>query len=144
MLTQQLLEAETVRAIFLDNKALCSEVSTSVVQHFVRATARCRHQQYIKLLQSIIKPKGSLIRKCQDMVMSEVSRFHLVPTFVFSCTLLVYCLDLCLYVYTKFFTISELLTVFLNFLFSAEKHTHAHTHTHTHTHAHTALEGIFR
>jgi len=62
-----------VRAIFLDNKPLCSEVSAHVVQHFVRATARRRHQLYMKLLQSIIKPKGSMIRKCQDMVMAEVS-----------------------------------------------------------------------
>jgi len=68
----QLLEAETVRAIFLDNKPLCSEVSEHVIQHFVRATARRRHPQYLKLLQSIMKPKGSLIRKCQDMIMSEV------------------------------------------------------------------------
>jgi len=70
--SHQLLEAETVRAIFLDNKPLCAEVSTAVIQQFVRAAARHRHQQYIRLLQAIIKPKGSLIRKCQDMVMTEV------------------------------------------------------------------------
>jgi len=62
-----------VRAIFLDNEPLCSEVSEHVIQHFVRATTRRRHMQYIKLLQTIMKPKGSLMRKCQDMVMSEVT-----------------------------------------------------------------------
>jgi len=29
--------------------------------------------QYLKVLQTIMKPKGALIRKCQDMVMSEVN-----------------------------------------------------------------------
>jgi len=70
----QLLEAETVRAIFLDNEPLCSEVSEHVIQHFVRATARHRHMQYLKVLQTIMKPKCSLIRKAQDMIMSEVSK----------------------------------------------------------------------
>ena len=61
-----------MRAIFLDNESLCSEVSEHVVQHYVRATARRRHMQYLRILQTIMKPKASLIRKCQDMVMSEV------------------------------------------------------------------------
>ena len=66
-----------MRAIFLDNEPLCSEVSEHVIQHFVRAAARCRHMQYIKVLQTAMKPKGSLIRKCQDMVMTEVNMCNL-------------------------------------------------------------------
>jgi len=62
-----------VRAIFQDNEPLCSEVSEHVIQHYVRATARRRRAQYLKVLQTIMKPKGSLMRKCQDMVMSEVT-----------------------------------------------------------------------
>ena len=65
-----------MQAIYLDNEPLCSEVSAHVVQHFVRATARRRHMQYLKVLQTIMKPKGSLMRKCQDMVMSEVNMYH--------------------------------------------------------------------
>jgi len=72
-----------VRAMFLDNEPLCSEVSELVIQHYVRATARRRHMQYLKLLQTIMKPKGSLMRKCQDMVMSEVTRSH---SYFFECT----------------------------------------------------------
>jgi inositol 1,4,5-triphosphate receptor type 1 len=67
-----LLEVETARAIFQDNVALCSEVSERVVQHFVRAIASRRHMAYLKFLQTIIKPKGTLIRKCQDMIMTEL------------------------------------------------------------------------
>jgi len=69
----QILEAETVCYIYLDNVALCNEVTEKVVQHFVRAIARKRHMSYIKVLQTIVKPKGTLIRKCQDMIMTEVS-----------------------------------------------------------------------
>jgi len=76
-----------VQAIFLDNEPLCSEVSEHVIQHFVRATARRRHMQYLKILQTVMKPNTSLIRKCQDMVMSEVSifnfSFYVVPYVLF-------------------------------------------------------------
>lgn len=62
-------------AIFQDNVSLCNEVSEKVIQHFVRAIARRRHMNYVKVLQTIVKPKGNLIRKCQDLIMTEVSVF---------------------------------------------------------------------
>lgn len=69
----QLLEAETARAIFQDNVSLCNEVTERVVQHFVRCIeTHSRHMLYLKFLQTIVKADGSYIRKCQDMVMSEV------------------------------------------------------------------------
>jgi len=69
----QLLEAETVCALFHDNVALCNEVTERVVQHFVRCIeTHGRHMQYLKFLQSIVKSENTYIRKCQDMVMSEV------------------------------------------------------------------------
>ena len=73
LLLNQLLEAETARAIFLDNAALCNEVTERVVQHYVRSIeAHSRHMQYLRFLQTIVKSEGNYIRKCQDMVMTEV------------------------------------------------------------------------
>ena len=76
----QLLEAETVCAIFQDNTPLCCDVTERVVQHFVHCIeTRGRHVQYLKFLQTIVKSEGNYIRKCQDLVMAEVSghRYHL-------------------------------------------------------------------
>jgi inositol 1,4,5-triphosphate receptor type 1 len=69
----QLLEAETVRAIFQDNIQLCNEVTERVVQHFVHCIeTHGRHVQYLRFLQTIVKSEGNFIRKCQDTVMAEV------------------------------------------------------------------------
>nr|XP_054750035.1 inositol 1,4,5-trisphosphate receptor-like [Lytechinus pictus] len=68
-----LLEAETMRHIYMDNVQLCSEVSEKVVQSFVHHIAtQGRHVQYLKFLQTIVKADGQYIRKTQDMVMSEL------------------------------------------------------------------------
>lgn len=76
LLTQiffQILEAETVCAIFKDNLNLCNEVSDKVVQHFVHCIEiHGRHVEYLKFLQTIIKAENQFIRKCQDMVMQEL------------------------------------------------------------------------
>lgn len=70
----QLLEAETARAVFQDNVQLCNEVTDRVVQHFVRCIeTHSRHMLYLKFLQTIVKCEGNLVRKCQDLLMSEVS-----------------------------------------------------------------------
>jgi len=70
---RQLLEAETLCMLFRDNAALCSEVTERVVQHFIRCIeTHGRHMQYLKFLQTIVKSENTYIRKCQDMVMSEV------------------------------------------------------------------------
>lgn len=71
----QLLEAETLCMLFHENAALCSEVTERVVQHCVHCIeADGRHMQYLKFLQTIVKSENTYIRKCQDMVMSEVRR----------------------------------------------------------------------
>ncbi|XP_013415241.1 inositol 1,4,5-trisphosphate receptor [Lingula anatina] len=68
-----LLEAQTARAIFQDNVNLCNEVTERVVQHYVHCIeTHGRHVQYLKFLQTIVKSEGTFIRKCQDMVMSEL------------------------------------------------------------------------
>eukprot|EP00057_Strongylocentrotus_purpuratus_P027949 XP_011682423.1 PREDICTED: inositol 1,4,5-trisphosphate receptor [Strongylocentrotus purpuratus] len=68
-----LLEAETMRHIYMDNVQLCSEVSEKVVQSFVHHIAtQGRHVQYLRFLQTIVKADGQYIRKTQDMVMSEL------------------------------------------------------------------------
>ncbi|KAI8483503.1 Inositol 1,4,5-trisphosphate receptor type 1, partial [Branchiostoma belcheri] len=72
-LTPGLLEAETMRHIFMDNSMLCNEVTERVVQHFVHCIeTHGRHVQYLKFLQTIVKAEGQYIRKCQDMVMAEL------------------------------------------------------------------------
>lgn len=71
-----ILEAETVCSIFKDNLALCNEVNEKVVQHFVHSIEiHGRHVEYLKFLQTIVKAENQFIRRCQDMVMQEVSKF---------------------------------------------------------------------
>jgi inositol 1,4,5-triphosphate receptor type 2 len=69
----QLLEAETMRHIFMNNFHLCNEISDRVVQHFVHCIeTHGRHVQYLRFLQTIVKADGKYVKKCQDMVMTEV------------------------------------------------------------------------
>ena len=73
MLRLQLLEAETVQHIFSNNYQLCSEISESVLQHFIHCLAtHGRHVQYLNFLHTIIKAEGKYVKKCQDMIMTEV------------------------------------------------------------------------
>lgn len=59
----------------MNNFQLCSEINERVVQHFVHCIeTHGRNVQYIKFLQTIVKAEGKFIKKCQDMVMAEVSR----------------------------------------------------------------------
>uniref|UniRef100_H2MVS4 Inositol 1,4,5-trisphosphate receptor n=1 Tax=Oryzias latipes TaxID=8090 RepID=H2MVS4_ORYLA len=68
----QLLEAETVQHIFSNNYQLCSEISESVLQHFIHCLAtHGRHVQYLNFLHTIIKAEGKYVKKCQDMIMTE-------------------------------------------------------------------------
>ena len=72
-LSVQLLEAETMRHIFMNNYHLCNEISERVVQHFVhRIETHGRHVEYLRFLQTIVKADGKYVKKCQDMVMTEV------------------------------------------------------------------------
>lgn len=67
-------EAQTVCSIFQDNSTLCNEVNEKVIQHFVHCIeSHGRHVQYLKFLQTIVKAENQFIRKCQDLVMQEVS-----------------------------------------------------------------------
>lgn len=71
----QLLEAETMRHIFMNNYLLCNEISERVVQHFVHCIeTHGRHVEYLRFLQTIVKADGKYVKKCQDMVMTEVSK----------------------------------------------------------------------
>lgn len=72
-MTQGLLEARTMCAIFRDNFALCNEINERVIQHFVHCIVTYgRHVQYLKFLQTILKAEGQVVRKCQNMVMQEL------------------------------------------------------------------------
>lgn len=69
----QLLEAETMQQIFSNNFQLCSEISESVLHHFIHCLAtHGRHIQYLNFLHTIIKAEGKYVKKCQDMIMTEV------------------------------------------------------------------------
>ena len=69
----QLKEAHTLRYIFMENSALCYEVTEKVVQHIVHCVeTQGRHVEYLKALQTLVKAEGQSIRKTQDMVMAEV------------------------------------------------------------------------
>uniref|UniRef100_A0A8C3VDG5 Inositol 1,4,5-trisphosphate receptor n=1 Tax=Catharus ustulatus TaxID=91951 RepID=A0A8C3VDG5_CATUS len=72
-LTPGLLEAETMRHIFMNNYLLCNEISERVVQHFVHCIeTHGRHVEYLRFLQTIVKADGKYVKKCQDMVMTEL------------------------------------------------------------------------
>ncbi|XP_029911176.1 inositol 1,4,5-trisphosphate-gated calcium channel ITPR3 isoform X2 [Myripristis murdjan] len=69
-----LLEAETVQHIFSNNYQLCSEISEGVLQHFIHCLAtHGRHVQYLNFLHTIIKAEGKYVKKCQDMIMTELT-----------------------------------------------------------------------
>ncbi|CAG0888142.1 unnamed protein product, partial [Cyprideis torosa] len=72
-LTPGLLEAQTMCAIFQDNQALCVDVNERVVQHYIHCIATYgRHVQYLKFLETLVRADGQFIRRCQDMVMTEM------------------------------------------------------------------------
>lgn len=62
-----------MRYIFNENLALCNEVTDRVIQQIVHSIEQHgRHVNYLKLLQTLLKAEGQLIRKTQDVIMSEV------------------------------------------------------------------------
>ncbi|KAM9807824.1 inositol 1,4,5-trisphosphate-gated calcium channel ITPR2 [Neosynchiropus ocellatus] len=72
-LTPGLLEAETLRHIFMNNYQLCNEISDRVVHHFVHCIeTHGRHVLYLKFLQTVVKADGKYVKKCQDKVMTEL------------------------------------------------------------------------
>ncbi|XP_042369708.1 inositol 1,4,5-trisphosphate receptor type 2-like, partial [Plectropomus leopardus] len=82
-LTPGLLEAETMRHIFMNNYQLCHEISDRVVHHFVHCIeTHGRHVLYLKFLQTIVKADGKYVKKCQDKVMTEVRRTYFPNHFI--------------------------------------------------------------
>jgi inositol 1,4,5-triphosphate receptor type 1 len=72
-MTSDILSAKTLRSIYQNNYALCSEINERVVQHFIHCIETVgKHVQYLKFLQTIVKAEGQYIRRCQDMVMQEM------------------------------------------------------------------------
>ncbi|XP_056455010.1 inositol 1,4,5-trisphosphate receptor type 2 [Gadus chalcogrammus] len=72
-LTPGLLEAETMRHIFMNNFQLCNDISDRVVHHFVHSIeTHGRHVQFLRFLQTIVKADGKYVKKCQDKVMTEL------------------------------------------------------------------------
>ncbi|KAL0968457.1 hypothetical protein UPYG_G00267150 [Umbra pygmaea] len=72
-LTPGLLEAETMRHIFMNNFHLCNDISERVVNHFVHCIeTHGRHVEYLRFLHTIVKADGKYVKKCQDKVMTEL------------------------------------------------------------------------
>ncbi|XP_039617485.1 inositol 1,4,5-trisphosphate receptor type 2 isoform X2 [Polypterus senegalus] len=72
-LTPGLMEAKTMRYIFMDNYYLCNEISDRVIHHYVHCIeTHGRHVQYLQFLQTIVKADGKYVKKCQDRVMTEL------------------------------------------------------------------------
>uniref|UniRef100_A0A8C2JSJ7 Inositol 1,4,5-trisphosphate receptor n=1 Tax=Cyprinus carpio TaxID=7962 RepID=A0A8C2JSJ7_CYPCA len=68
------VKAETMQYIFSNNYQLCSEISESVLHHFIHCLAtHGRHIQYLNFLHTIIKAEGKYVKKCQDMIMTELT-----------------------------------------------------------------------
>ncbi|XP_062854471.1 inositol 1,4,5-trisphosphate receptor type 3 [Trichomycterus rosablanca] len=68
------LEAETVTHIFSNNYQLCTEIGDNVLQHFMKClSTNGRHVQYLSFLHTIIKAEGKYVKKCQDMIMTELT-----------------------------------------------------------------------
>ncbi|XP_075250121.1 inositol 1,4,5-trisphosphate receptor-like isoform X7 [Convolutriloba macropyga] len=68
-----LLEAETVRHIFLENRQLCENVEDRIIQHFVHCIeSHGRYVQYLKLLLTFVHSDGRSLRKVQQSVMVEL------------------------------------------------------------------------
>uniref|UniRef100_A0A4W4FT30 Inositol 1,4,5-trisphosphate receptor n=1 Tax=Electrophorus electricus TaxID=8005 RepID=A0A4W4FT30_ELEEL len=73
-LTPGVLEAETVQYIFSNNYVLCADISETVLHHFIHCLAtHGRHVQYLNFLHTIIKAEGKYVKKCQDMIMTELT-----------------------------------------------------------------------
>ena len=57
----------------MDNIALCSDVSESLIQQIIHAIeSGGKHVRYLQLLQTLLKAENQLIRKTQDTIMAEV------------------------------------------------------------------------
>lgn len=70
-LFSQLLEADTLTAIFKGNATLCHRVSESTIHHFINSISKARHVKYLQFLQTIVKC-DTYIKRTQDLVMREV------------------------------------------------------------------------
>ena len=69
----QLLEAQTMCAIFKGNANLCNEVNEKVIQHFVHCIeTHGKHVQYLAFLQTIVRTENQFYRRSQDLVMQEM------------------------------------------------------------------------
>lgn len=54
--------------------ALCNEISEKVVQHAVHCIeTHGQHVEYLRLLQTLVRAENTYVRKCQDLVMSELT-----------------------------------------------------------------------
>ncbi|XP_065845559.1 inositol 1,4,5-trisphosphate-gated calcium channel ITPR1-like isoform X2 [Oscarella lobularis] len=67
-----IIETETMRAIFLNNSDLCQKMTEPVVQHVIQSISKDRRVVYLQFLQTIVKAEETHLRKVQDMVMREL------------------------------------------------------------------------
>ena len=70
----QLVEVETLMAIFNGNPHLTNQISKGIVQYVIQCIEKGRHSKYLEFLQTIVRVNGSYNRRVQDMVMQEVCK----------------------------------------------------------------------
>lgn len=72
----QLVEVETLMAIFNGNPHLTNQISKNIVQYVIQCIEKGRHSKYLEFLQTIVRVNGNYNRRVQDMVMQEVRMYN--------------------------------------------------------------------
>jgi hypothetical protein len=67
-----LIEIDTLTAIYRGNQHLCNKVSKQVVLFAIQGIEKGRHVKYLRFLLSIVRVNGAFLRRTQDMVMQEL------------------------------------------------------------------------
>ena len=75
----QLVEVETLMAIFNGNPHLTNQISKNIVQYVIQCIEKGRHSKYLEFLQTIVRVNGNYNRRVQDMVMQEVRMYVRQP-----------------------------------------------------------------
>lgn len=59
---------ECISAVYKDNSIVCTQVSESMVRHFVRLAAIDHAPRYLRFLGMLVLPQGRPARRCQNLV----------------------------------------------------------------------------
>ena len=74
LVSHDISPTDAIDAICKDNRPACMKVSADVVKHFVRLAAATHAPRYIRFLQVITTPMGSVIERNQELVASALAQ----------------------------------------------------------------------